>query len=134
MKNMPTFAMSKGQNDKISKVMAIEKEQKKEKESKDLVVTVRTLLNGYMLEVNGEGFMYFNAQSLMEGFCVHVGMRRLSSMTQEDIKDFLKSVKDGSLVRKLQDEVTQLKAKILELKDEIKKQKKEIDEMNRQFV
>ncbi len=110
------------------------KKLKDKKESKDLIVTVGTLVNGYMLEVNGEGYMYFNARSLVEGFCVHVGMKRLSSMTQEEIKDFLEATKDGSLNRKLQDEVTALKAKIDELKEEIKQQKREIKELKKSFV
>ena len=38
------------------------------KEQKRLAILLRTMVNGYSLEVNGEGFMYFNAQSLLEGF------------------------------------------------------------------
>ena len=42
------------------------------KEQKRLAILLRTMVNGYMLEVNNEGYMYFNAQSLLEGFMVHV--------------------------------------------------------------
>ncbi len=44
----------------------VEKEQAKEQ--KRLAILLRTMVNGYMLEVNNEGYMYFNAQSLLEGF------------------------------------------------------------------
>ena len=55
-----------------------------------------------MLEVNNEGYMYFNAQNLLEGFCIHVGMERLEAMTKEEIKAMVKAVKDGSIAKKLQ--------------------------------
>ena len=63
----------------------VEKEQAKEQ--KRLAILLRTMVNGYMLEVNNEGYMYFNAQSLLEGFMVHIGLERLESMTKEEIKD-----------------------------------------------
>ena len=94
----------------------VEKEQTKEQ--KRLAILLRTMVNGYSLEVNGEGYMYFNAQSLLEGFLVHVGLERLESMTKEEIKDMLNSLKDGSAVKKLQAEVTELKATIKELKED----------------
>ena len=34
-----------------------------------LNITLRTVKNGYLLDVEGEGYMYFNEQSLVEGFC-----------------------------------------------------------------
>ena len=91
--------------------MVQKKEKNVEKEQpKWLAILLRTMVNGYMLEVNNEGYMYFNAQSLLEGFMVHVGLERLESMTKEEIKDMLNSLKDGSAVKKLQAEVTELKA------------------------
>ena len=51
-------------------------------DNKRLTIQLRTMVNGYMLEVNNEGYMYFNAQSLLEGFCIHVGMERLEAMTK----------------------------------------------------
>ena len=91
--------------------MAQRKEKSVEKEQpKRLAILLRTMVNGYMLEVNNEGYMYFNAQSLLEGFLVHVGMERLEAMTKEEIKEMLESLKDGSAEKKLQAEVTELKA------------------------
>ena len=104
--------------------------KKVEKEQKRLAILLRTLTNGYMLEVNNEGYMYFNAQSLLEGFMIHVGLERLESMTKEEIKDMLNSLKDGSAVKKLQAEVTELKTLIAEQKKVIREQKREIKELN----
>lgn len=99
-------------------------------DNKRLTIQLRTMVNGYMLEVNNEGYMYFNAQSLLEGFCIHVGMERLEAMTKEEIKAMVKSVKDGSIAKKLQAEVTELKALISEQKKQIRDLKKTIKELN----
>ena len=99
-------------------------------ENKRLTILLRTMVNGYMLEVNNEGYMYFNAQNLLEGFCIHVGMERLEAMTKEEIKAMVKSVKDGSIAKKLQAEVTELKALISEQKKQIRELKKTIKELN----
>ena len=109
------------------------KKVENKQEVKRLAILLRTMTNGYMLEVNNEGYMYFNAQSLLEGFMVHVGMKRLEEMTQEEIKDFLKATKDGSLNKKLQAEVTELKALIAEQKKEIREQKREIKDLKKEL-
>ena len=110
--------------------MAQKKEIKGQaKEQKRLVILLRTMVNGYSLEVNGEGYMYFNAQSMLEGFLVHIGLERLEAMTKEEIKDMLDSLKDGSAVKKLQAEVTVLKALVDDQKKQIKDLKKTIKEL-----
>jgi hypothetical protein len=101
-------------------------------EVKRLAILLRTMVNGYSLEVNGEGYMYFNAQSLTEGFMVHVGLERLESMTKEEIKDMLNSLKDGSAVKKLQAEVTELKALVDDQKKQIRDLKKTIKELKQE--
>ena len=106
------------------------KKVENKQEVKRLAILLRTLTNGYMLQVNDEGYMYFNAQSLLEGFMVHVGLERLEAMTKEEIKEMLASLKDGSAEKKLQAEVTELKALIAEQKKEIREQKREIKELN----
>ena len=98
-------------------------------EQKRLVILLRTMVNGYSLDVNGEGYMYFDAQSMLEGFMVRVGLERLEEMTQEEIKDMLDSLKDGSAVKKLQAEVTGLKALVDDQKKEIRNLKKTIKEL-----
>ena len=77
-------------------------------------IRLRTVTNGYALEVNDEGFLYFDAQSLLEGFCIHVGIERLGAMTKGEVR------------KMLQAEVTELKAQILEQKKLIREQKRVI--------
>ena len=109
------------------------KKDENKQEVKRLSILLRTMTNGYMLEVNNEGYMYFNAQSLLEGFCIHIGMERLEAMTKEEIKAMLKALKDGSAVKKLQAEVTELKTLISEQKKEIREQKRVIKELNEEL-
>ena len=106
------------------------KVEMEQKEPMKLAILLRTMTNGYMLDVNNEGYMYYSAQSLLEGFLVHVGLERLEAMTKEEIKEMLESLKDGSAEKKLQAEITELKAlvddqrkQIRELKIKIKKLK-----------
>jgi hypothetical protein len=101
-------------------------EQKEQQEQQRLNVLLRTLVNGYMLEVNNEGYMYFDAQTLVEGFLIHVGMERIDAMTKEEIKAMVNAVKEGSVAKKLQAEVTELKAIIHDQKKEIREQKRVI--------
>jgi hypothetical protein len=109
------------------------KKDENKQEVKRLSILLRTMTNGYMLEVNNEGYMYFNAQSLLEGFCIHIGMERLEAMTKEEIKAMLKALKDGGVVKKLQAEVTELKTLISEQKKEIREQKRVIKELNEEL-
>ena len=104
--------------------------EKEQTEPQRLAIQLRTMTNGYMLDVNNEGYMYYSAQSLLEGVMVHVGLERLEAMTREEIKEMLDALKDGSAEKKLQAEVTELKAlvdeqkrRIRELKIKIKKLK-----------
>ena len=108
-------------NKYVEKAPVTEKEQTKEQNQR-LAILLRTMTNGYMLEVNDEGYMYYSAQTLLEGFLVHVGLERLEAMTREEIKEMLESLKDGSAEKKLQAEVTELKA----LADDQKKQIREL--------
>ena len=104
-------------------------QKENQREPQRLNVLLRTMVNGYMLEVNNEGYMYYDAQSLLEGFIIHVGMGRLEEMTKEEIKTMLISLKDGSVVKMLQAEVTSKNALIADLKKEIRVQKRVIKEL-----
>ena len=107
----------------------MKKKVENKQEVKRITILLRTMVNGYSLEVNNEGYMYFNAQSLLEGFMVHVGLERLESMTKEEIKDMLDALKDGSAVKKLQAEVTSLKELVEDQKKQIRELKKEIKKL-----
>ena len=102
------------------------KEEKEQKEPQRLAILLRTMTNGYMLDVNNEGYMYYSAQSLLEGFMVHVGLERLEAMTKEEIKEMLDSLKDGSAEKKLQAEVTALKALVDDQRKQIRELKRKI--------
>ena len=105
------------------------KVEKEQTEPMKLAILLRTMTNGYMLDVNNEGYMYYSAQSLLEGFLVHVGLERLEAMTREEIKEMLESLKDGSAVKKLQAEVTELKSLVDEQKKQIRELKIKIKEL-----
>ena len=110
--------------------MAQKNEKNVEKEQpKRLAILLRTMVNGYLLEVNDEGYMYYDAPSLLEGFMIHVGLVRLEAMTKEEIKEMLESLKDGSAVKKLQAEVTDLKALVDDQKKQIRELKRNIKEL-----
>ena len=97
-----------------------------------LTIQLRTLKNGYGLDVNDEGYQYFDVPSLVEGFFIHVGMKRVGEMTKEEMKKLLKAIRDGTAVRKLQEEVNALKAKNESLSKKLRNMKKEIKKINNQ--
>ena len=105
------------------------KVEKEQKEPQRLAILLRTMTNGYMLDVNNEGYMYYSAQSLLEGFLVHIGLERLEAMTREEIKEMLDALKDGSAVKKLQAEVTELKALTDDQRKQIRELKRKIKEL-----
>lgn len=115
-------------NKYVEKAPVTEKEQTKEQNQR-LAILLRTMTNGYMLEVNDEGYMYYSAQTLLEGFLVHVGLERLEAMTREEIKKMLESLKDGSAEKKLQAEITELKDLVDEQKKQIRELKRKIKEL-----
>ena len=98
-----------------------------------MILSVRTKVNGYLLEVNDEGYMFFDVRKLLAGMFLHVGMERLEAMTKEEIDIMMAATKDGSLVKQLQAEVTALKAEIAEQKKLIKDQKRENKELKREL-
>ena len=107
----------------------MKKTEAKEQASKRIALLERTMVNGYSVELEREGYMYYDVQSLLEGLLVHVGMNRIGAITKEEIKTMVEAVKDGSAVKKLQAEVNDLKAVIDEQKKLIREQKKEIKEL-----
>ena len=115
-------------NKYVEKAPVSEKEQTKDQDQR-LSILLRTMTNGYMLEVNNEGYMYFDIPSLLEGFLVHVGLERLEAMTKEEIREMLDSLKDGSAVKKLQAEVTELKDLVDDQRKQIRELKRKIKEL-----
>jgi len=52
-------------------------------------VSVQTVPNGYLLNVEGNGYMYFTLQELLEGFFVHVGLNKLNWLDRDTITDLM---------------------------------------------
>lgn len=103
--------------------------KKEQQEQESVKILLRTMTNGYMLDVDDEGYMYFNVQELLEGFFIHIGMRRLKAMTKKEIKALVSAVKEGSALRKLQVEVNELSAQLKDCKKENRTLKMRIREM-----
>lgn len=93
-------------------------------------LSLKTVVNGYLLDVDKEKYMYFNVESLLEGFLVHVGQERMDAMTRGEMRQVLNALKDGSAVKQLQAEVTELKATVRELKATVKEQIKQIKQLS----
>ena len=111
----------------------MKKTETKEQASKRIALLVRTMVNGYSVELEREGYMYYDVQSLLEGLFVHIGMNRIGAMTKEEIKTMVKAVKDGSAIKKLQAEINELKGTIDDQKKLIREQKKEIKSLKKEF-
>ena len=103
---------------------------KEEQKQKLITIQVKTLPNGYSLDLEKENFMYYSPMALLEGLFVHVGMNREGAMTKEEIKALIESVKNGGIVTKLQAEVNVLKDTIVELRKQVREQKKVIKELS----
>ena len=98
--------------------------KKVNKEKKVLTkVTLKTVTNGYLLDVEGKGYMYFNERTMVEGICIHIGQGREGWMTTDDISKLVEATKDGSIVKKLQAEVVELKKQRAELRKALKEMK-----------
>lgn len=97
-----------------------------------IAIQVKTLPNGYGVDLEKENFMYYTPMALLEGLFVHVGMNREGAMTKEEIKALIEAVKNGGAVTKLQAEVNVLNDTITELRKQIREQKKVIKELSKE--
>lgn len=69
-------------------------------------ITVATLPNGYSLDVDGEGFMYFNELDLLAGFLARVGSASAKDMEKNELLNALFNMMLG---QKYQNDVDRLK-------------------------
>ena len=104
----------------------MEKVEKEPVVMEKLTIQLRTLKNAYGLDVNDEGYQYFDVPSLVEGFFIHVAMERVGEMTKQEMMQLLSAIKEGSAARKLQEEVNDLKAKNETLSKKLRNMKKEM--------
>jgi hypothetical protein len=99
----------------------------------ELKIKVATHANGYSLAIDKEEFMYYTAESLIEGFSIRLGLERLNTMTQGEIGRLMEATKQGSLPKRLQKEVDSLNAKVKDQKKLIAELRREIREMKQKY-
>jgi len=92
----------------------------------ELKIKVATHANGYSLAIDKEEFMYYTAESLIEGFSIRLGLERLNTMKISEIGRLMDAAKKGSLAKQLQKEVDALNV-------QVKDQKKLIAELRREL-
>ena len=92
----------------------------------ELKIKVSTHANGYSLAIDKEEFMYYTAESLIEGFSIRLGLERLNTMKISEIGRLMDAAKKGSLAKQLQKEVDALNV-------QVKDQKKLIAELRREL-
>jgi hypothetical protein len=109
---MSTFAPSKGQNNEFKKIKVMKKELKK--------INVMTLRNGYALKVDGESYMYYNQQALLEGMLVRIGMDRHDEMSKDDLHAMVEAIKDGSAIKQLQEQIAAMQTTNEDLRRQIR--------------
>ena len=79
------------------------------KEKHLLKIDVHTLPNGYSLDVDGTGYMYYNEIDLIAGFMAHVGLSETNYMDRGSIMSALMSAMIGDAYS---DAVTTLKQRV----------------------
>ena len=85
----------------------MEKVEKEPVVMEKLTIQLRTLTNGYGLDVNDEGYQYFDVPSLVEGFFIHVAMERVAKKLQEEVNDL--KAKNETLSKKLRNMKKEMK-------------------------
>lgn len=64
-------------------------EEKPVSKPKKIKITLATVPNGYSLDVDGVGYMYYNTTSLIEGIIYHIGLHQKKWADDETIKALL---------------------------------------------
>lgn len=96
-------------------------------------VSVKTYKNSYMLSANGEGYMYFDIPSLVEGFITHVGLSYAGELNKKQREALIKAATDGSTEQVLNAQITEMKKTLESRKNTIKLLRAEIVELKRTF-
>jgi predicted RNase H-like nuclease (RuvC/YqgF family) len=99
----------------------------------ELKIKVATHANGYSLAIDKEEFMYYTAESLIEGFSIRVGLERLNTMKNSEIGRLMDATKKGSLAKQLQKEVDALNAQVKDQKKLIAELRRELREMKQKY-
>ena len=88
------------------------KKKIKERTPIEVIVKVETLKNGYSLDVDGKGYMYFDVVELAKGLILHAGLGRTSPTTKFGRDSLLKAIGNGSAEKKLQQEINKLQEEV----------------------
>ena len=91
----------------------------------EVKVSVMTLNNGYALEVDGKGYMYYNVVELTKGLILHAGLGRQSPLSKFGRNALLKAIGNGSAEQKLQKEINKLKLEVFALRNRLNENKEE---------
>ena len=54
-----------------------------------LNIKVRTVPNGYVLDLENKSYMYYNLSELLDGFIYHVGLEELDEVDDETRRDII---------------------------------------------
>ena len=94
-------------------------------------INVITLRNGYALKVDGESYMYYNQQSLLEGMLVRMGMDRHDEMSKDDLHAMVEAIKDGSAIKQLQEQIAAMQTTNEDLRRQIRTLKRHAKRNNK---
>jgi hypothetical protein len=79
-------------------------------------IEVRTLPNGYSLNFDGahqaNGYMYFTADKLLEGFMLHIGLNMTEQLDTETMQNFIMSALEWNSNEKCVREIERLKREL----------------------
>ena len=101
------------------------KKKSKERTPIEVIVKVQTLNNGYSLEVDGKGYLYFDVVELAKGLILHAGLGRTSPTTKFGRDSLLRAIGRGSAEKKLQKEINELQKKVESLTNKLYAKQKE---------
>lgn len=88
-------------------------------------IEISTVKNGYTLDIDGQGYMYFNAGELMAGILAHVGMAEKEPLTNKDTLELLFDAMLGSeyaeKIANMRDNILNLEGEYSEKLEKVKK-------------
>ena len=90
----------------------------------EVMILVETKKAGYSLDVNGQGYMYFDVVELAKGLILHAGLGRKSPTTKFGRDALLRAIGNGSAERKMQQEINKLQSEVVSLNNELNGYKK----------
>ena len=79
-------------------------------------ITLRTIRNCYLLDVDDEGYMYYGVDDLIKGFFMHVWLCRPNAMTTKQMDFMMAAIKDGTAVVQIQQEAAKYRRQVKTLK------------------